>query len=299
MIYCLCFYENHRVDIVNQHIKSVCFINSYNYSQYLEEALESALHQTLPFDRLLIVDDGSTDGSQDIIRRYTEEYPLITAIYKKNEGQLSAFNAIVNLIDDESQIFFLDSDDIYPRDYHELILETTAKPWDIGFSTLCNFTDSNQLQTAKVDNQIPLFLPKSSAITRKNLAWLGTSTSGISISGKLLKAILPCDFEDDFVTRADDVLVYISSVIGAQKIFFPSIQVGWREHKLNNTSSYQNENWQQRAENILKPLFNFYCKRYSLPSNPTIFEVLEEFKNLGQAEQKYIISVMPNLFIRK
>jgi glycosyltransferase involved in cell wall biosynthesis len=280
-------------------MESVCFINSHNYSQYLEEALESALHQTLPFDRLLIVDDGSTDGSQDIIRAYTEKYSAITAVYKRNGGQLSAFNAIVDLILDESQIFFLDSDDFYPKDYHELILRTVTKPWDIGFSTLCNFIDSNQLQTAKAGNQMPLFLCKSSAITRKYLPWLGTSTSGISISGKLLRAILPCNFEDHFVTRADDVLVYISSVIGAQKIFFPSIQVGWREHGHNNTSSYQNENWQQRAENVLKPLFYFYCKKYSLPINPTIFEVLEEFRCLGQAEQKYILNVMPNLFIRK
>ncbi|QWD39154.1 glycosyltransferase [Polynucleobacter paneuropaeus] len=73
-------------------MESVCFINSHNYSQYLEEALESALHQTLPFDRLLIVDDGSTDGSQDIIRAYTEKYSAITAVYKRNGGQLSAFS---------------------------------------------------------------------------------------------------------------------------------------------------------------------------------------------------------------
>ena len=69
-------------------------INNYNYAGYLEQAVESVIHQTYEDWELIIVDDGSKDCSAEIIKRYVEKYPKkIRGVFKENGGQASAVNA--------------------------------------------------------------------------------------------------------------------------------------------------------------------------------------------------------------
>jgi glycosyltransferase involved in cell wall biosynthesis len=46
-------------------------ITAYNAENYLAEAIESALAQTYPQVEIVVVDDGSTDGTSDVVRRYS------------------------------------------------------------------------------------------------------------------------------------------------------------------------------------------------------------------------------------
>lgn len=65
----------------------------YNAQHYLEECLESVLRQTFRDFEVILMNDGSTDGSQKIIERYTAEYPDIFRGYcQKNQGQSAARN---------------------------------------------------------------------------------------------------------------------------------------------------------------------------------------------------------------
>ena len=68
-------------------------INNYNYQQYLEQAIDSALAQDYVPIEIIVVDDGSTDDLRSIIGRYGSK---IRAVFKSNGGQASAFNAGVN-----------------------------------------------------------------------------------------------------------------------------------------------------------------------------------------------------------
>jgi len=69
-------------------LKISIYITSYNQKHYLIEAIESVLNQTLKPYQIIIVDDCSTDGSQNIIAGYASRYPeLITPIYhSQNQG---------------------------------------------------------------------------------------------------------------------------------------------------------------------------------------------------------------------
>lgn len=69
-------------------LKVSIYITSYNQKYYLIEAIESVLNQTLKPYQIIIVDDCSTDGSQNIIAAYVCRYPeLITPIYhSQNQG---------------------------------------------------------------------------------------------------------------------------------------------------------------------------------------------------------------------
>jgi glycosyltransferase involved in cell wall biosynthesis len=63
-------------------MKISVFITSYNQRDYLVEAIESVLNQTLQPFEIIIVDDCSTDGSQEVIEEYAQKYPdLIRSFY--------------------------------------------------------------------------------------------------------------------------------------------------------------------------------------------------------------------------
>lgn len=88
-------------------------IPTYNRAGMLPEAIESVLAQDYPFKRLIIVDDGSTDGTKSICDGYTEKFPGdILYLHKENGGCASARNAGLDCIDgDIGYVCFLDSDD--------------------------------------------------------------------------------------------------------------------------------------------------------------------------------------------
>lgn len=82
----------------------------FNVKDFLEECINSALKQSYSRFELILVDDGSTDGSEVICDRYAESYNNIRVIHKKNGGQSSARNAGVEAVEGEYFIF-VDSDD--------------------------------------------------------------------------------------------------------------------------------------------------------------------------------------------
>ena len=65
-------------------------INNYNYGRFLHSAIDSAIKQIYAHTELIVVDDGSTDDSRDIISSYGSK---ITPVFKPNGGQASALNA--------------------------------------------------------------------------------------------------------------------------------------------------------------------------------------------------------------
>ena len=72
-------------------------IPTYNYARYLDEAVSSVLHQTFQDFELIIVDDQSTDNTDDIIKKYLHD-PRIT--YYKNQtnlGLVGNFNKSLKL----------------------------------------------------------------------------------------------------------------------------------------------------------------------------------------------------------
>ncbi len=85
-------------------------ITTYNHSRFLPEALESVLNQTYKPIQCIVVDDGSTDDTQDILKQYAQ----VTCIRQKNQGLASARNLGLTLAKG-NYIVFLDADDwLYP-----------------------------------------------------------------------------------------------------------------------------------------------------------------------------------------
>jgi glycosyltransferase involved in cell wall biosynthesis len=87
-------------------------ITTFNYEAFLPHAIESVLNQTLPPDEVIIVDDGSTDRSAELVRRYGRR---ILYVWQANQGPGTARNLGIR-ISRGDLIAFLDSDDLwFPR----------------------------------------------------------------------------------------------------------------------------------------------------------------------------------------
>lgn len=94
----------------------------YNCKKYLEQAVESVISQTV-FDEieLILVDDGSSDGSAAVCNGYSDKYANIITLHENNAGVSVARNQGINAARGE-YIAFLDSDDRYENNFVEEML---------------------------------------------------------------------------------------------------------------------------------------------------------------------------------
>ncbi|MEL7507903.1 MAG: glycosyltransferase [Cyanobacteria bacterium J06554_1] len=93
-------------------------ISNYNYGRFITEAIESVLNQTYSNVELIVVDDGSTDNSRDIIQSYSHR---LISVFQANSGQGAAFNAGLAQASGDI-ICFLDADDYYRPDKLEKVV---------------------------------------------------------------------------------------------------------------------------------------------------------------------------------
>lgn len=89
-------------------------MSTYNGEKYLAEQLNSILSQKNVEVLLLVRDDGSSDGTKNILENYRTNYPCITVLYGENIGYKRSFIELLNLSDPEIQYFaFSDQDDVW------------------------------------------------------------------------------------------------------------------------------------------------------------------------------------------
>ncbi|WP_018675061.1 glycosyltransferase family 2 protein [Riemerella columbina] len=114
----------------------------YNVEQYLSKCLDSLVAQTLEEIEILVIDDGSTDGSKSIMELYQKNYPEKIVIYSKSNGGLSdARNYGLDRAQGE-YIGFVDSDDfVTPTMFEEMY--TLAKK-NVAQMVICNLQKVNE-----------------------------------------------------------------------------------------------------------------------------------------------------------
>lgn len=94
----------------------------YNVERYLEKCLDSIINQTYSNIEIIIVNDGSTDSSYQIIKRFVEIDNRITYLYKQNGGLMSAWKLGVT-VSSGNYIGFVDSDDWIDSNMYEVMIK--------------------------------------------------------------------------------------------------------------------------------------------------------------------------------
>lgn len=103
-------------------------IPAYNYGRFLGQAIDSVLAQTFPVSEVIVVDDGSTDGTSKVLAHYGD---CIRAICQENQGVSMAANRGAELASGDL-LAFLDADDVWlPRKLELQVERFLAEP-DLG-----------------------------------------------------------------------------------------------------------------------------------------------------------------------
>lgn len=100
---------------MNMDVTITAIIPIYNVEKYLTQCLESVIGQTEAFDEVILINDGSTDGSRSICEQYISQYDYFKLINQENGGLSVARNVGLDCATSE-YVLFLDSDDYLRAD---------------------------------------------------------------------------------------------------------------------------------------------------------------------------------------
>jgi glycosyltransferase involved in cell wall biosynthesis len=191
-------------------LATVVIVN-YNYEKFIAAAIDSALEQSYAPLEVIVVDDGSSDGSREIIAGYANR---IRTVFQSNAGQGAAYNAGWLAARGEL-VLFLDSDDVLMRDAITKVVLA--------------FKDSDvvkvQFYLAQADRNLqPLgfLLPSygfSAMATRKQIAnygyYVSPPASGNAFRKTFLDEIMPIVDEEIFRYAADGYTTGLAGLTGS------------------------------------------------------------------------------------
>ncbi len=230
-------------------MKSVTIaICNYNYERFLAAAIDSALAQDYPATKVLVVDDGSSDGSRNLIGRYG---PRISTVFKDNGGQVSAYNRAIEEIDSEV-VILLDADDILYPD----AVSTVMQKFETGVYGKVQF----RLDVMTGDGELTgTHVPHSDApvdcrsLLRKGWLYPSPPASGNAYSASALRRVFPIPETADTRYGADFFAIYGVALIGAVASIARSLG-GYRvHHSATSSVSFANS---EDAETATKALFS-------------------------------------------
>jgi glycosyltransferase involved in cell wall biosynthesis len=156
----------------------------YNTEQYLEKCLDSLVNQYLDDVEIICVNDGSSDGSPSILKKYSEKYPQIIVLNQENSGQAVARNVGLEIARGQ-YISFVDSDDWIEPNLYTSALQFFQNDIDVvifGVNVICSTNINNAKsmkkyfstqfsEKIKIDRRVIMDSPATSwnKIYRKNI----------------------------------------------------------------------------------------------------------------------------------
>jgi Glycosyl transferase family 2 len=188
-------------------------IDNYNYAEFLPAAIESALAQTHERVRVIVVDDGSTDNSLEVLGRYEDR---VTIVAKENGGHASAFNAGVERCEGDV-VVLLDADDLLlPEAAARVAAAFAADPQLVKAQSRMEVVDAEGRSTGffKPPPHIPM--PngdvRSEELTQPfDLPWVPTSANAFRLEP--LRRVMPIP-EAEFRMCAERWPVHLIVLLG-------------------------------------------------------------------------------------
>lgn len=204
-------------------------INNYNYGMFVGEAIQSACQQTYQKVEIIVVDDGSTDDSKDVINSFDGR---IQPIFKKNGGQASAFNVGFEASQGDI-IFFLDADDaLLPH-----TVERIVSVWQPGIAKVHFLLDAIDGSGSLLGHTYPSrseYLGRGDVVSvlLERGVYGVAPTSGNALSREALAKIFP--IPDDKYRISADGYIATSIVFHGQVLAIEESLGQYRVHGSNN-----------------------------------------------------------------
>ena len=260
-------------------------INNYNYERYLTEAIESALSQTYANYEVIVVDDGSTDGSRQLLEAYEDR---VVSIFQQNGGQASAFNR--GFVESSGDyIVFLDADDVLEVNCIEACLLEFSPEYSRSIYRLSYIDGESQsieaLDRKARDRQMKLRYDVDFA-TGVFEAVSGTPTSGNFFSRWALERILPIEDTQRFRICADQYLFLRTAAIGPVGLINQFL-AKYRLHGSNNFASNKlcSKLVNSRCANVQNKIL---LKREIFQANGAEYPESEYYKSWEEFESMFL-----------
>jgi len=154
-------------------------IPSYNCARYVEEAIESVLNQTYNYLEIIVVDDGSTDNTREVLKEYIGN-GQIKYVYQENQGPGAARNTGIKCAKGD-YIAFLDSDDTLTENSIEKRMNLIIRSPEVGLVFSDYYYEKYEFSTEKTD--IKKKINKSFTLISYSL-WRNIFTLSISPESK-------------------------------------------------------------------------------------------------------------------
>ncbi|MBV9299831.1 MAG: glycosyltransferase [Verrucomicrobia bacterium] len=238
-------------------MKASVVIVNYNYARFLGNAIESALAQTYNDTEVVVIDDGSTDNSAEIINSYGDR---IVPVLKSNGGQSSCY-ARGLAVSTGDLVLYLDSDDFL----HPDCLSEVVNHWKEGCVKAHFYLDVVDEDGARMDAVVPSGRLSSGTAPLKMMrlfgAYCSPPGSGNVYSRDYLRKILPKEDDEQFRLfeashfGGDSVAILAAPYFGAITAI-PRVLGCYRRHARASggvTATFQ-------LESSLKTLENEYRK---------------------------------------
>lgn len=252
-------------------------INSYNYGRFLPDAIESAIAQTYEHCEIVVVDDGSTDGSQKIIESYGDR---IVPVLKANGGQASAFNAGFERSRGDV-VCLLDADDTFASHKAQRLVEVFDAWPTIGW---CFHPIERVDKALKPMGWDEVYRGDAGRYDLRSLMQkgkLGSAppfdclvTSGMCFTRKMLSNLLP--MPTDIKITSDDYLKY--AAMGTHLGFMLLEKLARQRLHGNNAYTGRDENQALQGKILLQTAY--FLKR----DFPTIGAFADNLYSLGLAK---------------
>ena len=193
-------------------VKVSVVIPVYNVERYLEECLDSVIHQTLEDIEIICINDGSTDNSLEILEDYAKKDNRIKILNQENQGLSATRNNGLKICQGK-YICFLDSDDY---------LELTAlrETYDILFK-LINFDENSKKQSSEEYFDMPYLkeIVGDNVFSHKNI---GENLYKISVTAhsKLFNRDLIFDMRFPEGLIFEDNVFFTEAIFKSERIIF-------------------------------------------------------------------------------
>lgn len=203
-------------------------IPNYNYERFVGAAIESALALDWPDVEVIVADDGSTDSSLDVIRRYE---PRITVLAGVNSTQRVAVNRALEVVTGDV-VIILDSDDVLPPELPQHL----ARAWTAETSKVQFLMQPIDADGNAAGPKSPRYGGSPTQLREwmvRTSAYPTPPGSGNAYARWFVDLLAPIDQQTgDF---SDSALLAAAPLLG-DVIVVPEVSVGYRRHDGNDSN---------------------------------------------------------------
>lgn len=281
----------------------------YNCAPYLKDALDSILSQSLVGLECIIINDGSTDGSSDILTSYREKNSSLIVINQENHGYGAACNAGIKKASGK-YIAIFEPDDILGTDFY-LKLYDAAKKTNVDivkYSGFNSFHDRNKWQTQITPNNETEHVHNPESVFS---IWISHASIWNAIYKRTMLLEKQVFFPETVGASFQDAQFHVSLFYAAKTIYIvkgyeynyrqhPSQSVNNADHKINAVI----ENWNfeslwitsNNIKNVDYFLYNTFSQFHTLfamrltskKNKQILYIAMKQLaKNLGQKHLRY------------